>query len=321
MDKNERKQLKSNFFRSKVRKEGYTRIKEIEKSEQRKLTREEKHLVMKTTAKQVKKDTLRYGATLLLGIGITASGIALLNSNNNEIKENNKKIVIDAEELDKDIEINNVNNYREIFVNGIKVKLEEQDTQEEKIQRELLEEIENLETQEDILNYIKNIYVSEYNGSKGSNYDEYITTENVTFNKTRQLEGLKSCEAQNGDRIFIIDSESKSYVNVSSGIISVTVNKDGGIQKESVASSNGSTYLRVYNANENIKNDEDNLLLEKLGAIVDTGIDYSTAIEQEENSEEINKQYTDRFLNALTEYKVNKIEQFIESDEYTNDEK
>lgn len=314
------------------------RIQIAEEKRGRALTKKERQKIEKNVISKYRRENFIRGAFLALGLTIGAGGHALLSSGNNKVEEDNEKIVVDAKKSDKDIEINNMNNDRELFVNGIKVNLEETETQYEKIiRKEAEKEIESLE-KDDILNYIKNFYVTEYNKSKGSNYDEYITTENINFYKYIDLKGLNSGYAQNGDSIFIIDSESKQSI-VASSIVSTTIDKDGDKQEEIAASLSGKTYSRVYNTDEVVEQNEDNLLLEELGAIVDTGIDYYNAIGREGDSwgnsrytevgyyttmEQEGKSYDneecrDRFINAITEYKVNKMEQLIETDEKTTD--
>lgn len=314
MDKKERKQIQSNFFKREVRREGRNTIEGIEKKEGRPLSKRERHRIMVTIAKEKKKEVRRIGVSLLLGIGIGSAITGGLTPNNDYIKENDKKVVIDAQEIDedKDIEIENVTNDREIFANGYKVNVEKTETTEQKVEKGLKRELESQKTEEDVLNYIKSFYVPEYNKSKGQNYDEYIKEENVKFHRTAELAGLKSGKAQNGDEIFVVDSEAKSYVPSSCGIMSVTINKNDKIQKESVAKSLGGKYLRVYDKDDIVEQNEDNLLLEKLGGVVDTGLKYSSHIGQEKEKNE--------FIKALTKYKMNEIEKYIETNEIEDNE-
>lgn len=132
MNKDDKKRVKRNIFISETKRKSKEEIREKEAKLGRKLTNNEKDQIV---LKNGKKMLTRIGAIAVagaFGIGILAGGAGVKKLNESSaVKQNKQKIEIDANKTNKNIEINTAeNSKRDIFINGIKVELNEIDNNE-----------------------------------------------------------------------------------------------------------------------------------------------------------------------------------------------
>lgn len=286
------------------------KIKEIneynEKNGKPLLTKEQEK---KVTAKVVKQESKRrkiktlvaaLGLTTLLSVG---EGVALLNSGNDGVEKSKNEITIDAGESGKDIKIKNAGD-RNVFIDGIKVNQENLGKDQETTLEENVEkEVENLETPEDVIDYLKTVYANEYNEEHNTN----ISKENVNITKNR--DGISLVEDKDENDNDIIRSKNENdpkdikTVDIESGVITAKVYDEG---------KNLLSIQQVLNDGKNnykeISNYENNTLI-KVGKIIDKGIDWSTSMNKEENSSTIKQQYKQQFIDSIVEFKEKQIEE------------
>ena len=194
---------------------------------------------------------------------------------------------------------------------GIEAEIEDKKTAHEKFQEELSveafdeirietsNEVGELENSEEVLNYIKQIYIEKYN--ENNNVKKGI--EDVRFNKSSFDKVFFKDE--NGILRYCSEKEAKEMGKPIDGnlpIISATVADEKGAIQENVAQKSNGEIVNIYDKDEQILGDEDTTLTQ-LGDVVLAGINYSTAIEQDGNSWKTKKDYENKLINALTEYR------------------
>ena len=311
------KNKRNHFGRdARIAKKVKNRIKEIETQREKQgkepWTEEQRKRYMKwEIKKELRKSNIRamivalVGTNIFTGIGTTA----LLNEKNGDIEKSKNEISIDVGNRDKDIKIKNMPDDRNIFINGIKVNAEElkqKEKEDNEFENNVRKDIESLETKEEILNYIKDIYVNEYNKQNNDN----INRKQVSFYKTREDEKIYLDEAKNGDMILrneYVNEKNKKYVDISTGVISATIDKGEAIFEETIMNYNNK-FQTVYKYNKKVERYENNVLA-KVGNVIDKGIDWSAAKDQEENDWTVKNKYKQRFIEAVKEYKEKQIEE------------
>ena len=255
---------------------------------------------------------------ILIALGLMTAttgieGVALLNSGEKGVSSTKKEITIDMDKAEKDINVINLKN-RKVFIEGLEVetnKEENIEVENKELKENVTKEVEALETQEDILDYLKQFYINEYNKENQTQF----TYENVKFRKTREIGSFFKDEANDGTKIIRTkekDDKTQRDVDITAGVVSATItDNDKIISIEKVLNENNE-YKRIYNRNENVETYKDNLLV-KTGKIIDKGIDWNVAIEQAETEESVKEAYKQRFIDAIVEYKENQIEKISTS--------
>ena len=266
----------------------------------RKLTKEERHKITKNVKRKVARENLVRGVFMAIGISIGAGGHALLTAGSNENTNKNQ--------VESEMNLEDQNDRLE-FVNSLKVdtvpiNIENQLT-EEQIRENVEKEINELETPEEILNYVKDIWANEYNTQN----NEDITKEQVKFYKERETVNVFRDTATNGDTI-LREGKEKSNISTDAGVITTYINEADKTMKQKIINYFG-IYQTLYSMDENVEKYEDNLLVD-LASIIDCGIDWSVVINQEETEYSVKQIYINRLIDAVTEYKsekTNEIEQ------------
>ncbi len=279
---NENKRKRINLFVRLTRKEAKDKILQSQKMLGRKLNREEKKKIIDEVAGKAKRRVAIIGLSAMLGIG---GGTLLLASGDREIHEDTTKI---STELDSSKE----------FRNELKVEEQIENNQIE-------EEIDELNTKEEVLNYIKNIYVKEYN----SQNNEQITADNITLHRYRSDIVLYDDISLNGEQIVrkCTENEAKELgksIMPNNGIITVSIKTGNETKGERVAYYNGK-YNTVYNKDEKVLKEE-KTVLSKVAKIITAGISRAESIEQEDTSYSQKQEYKKRLIDAVTEYENNK---------------
>ncbi len=280
------------------------------------LSKEEEKRVIRKVTKEEKRKTKTKAILIALGLMTATTGIegvALLNSGEKGVSSTKKEITIDMDKAEKDINVINLKN-RKVFIEGLEVetnKEENIEVENKELKENVTKEVEALETQEDILDYLKQFYINEYNKENQTQF----TYENVKFRKTREIGSFFKDEANDGTKIIRTkekDDKTQRDVDITAGVVSATItDNDKIISIEKVLNENNE-YKRIYNRNENVETYKDNLLV-KTGKIIDKGIDWNVAIEQTETEESVKEAYKQRFIDAIVEYKENQIEKISTS--------
>lgn len=281
--------------------------KEIERREKRKgreLTQKEKNRVIKEVDRKRKKRRVFGGVFLSLGIGIGAFGTNLINEYNNKGIEQDKKAVnIDMSKSDKDIKIETKNSANKVWVDGIKV---DPNAEEKEIKENLREEINNLKTGEEVLNYIKEIYIEEYNKVS----EEKVNISDITLYREQYMVRLDEDKAENGDKIYRISEGYKTKqerVAFPDGAIAIKVRTDKGIITEKIAEKDGE-YFIVYDRKEKVEKDEKNTAT-KLGTILENGITLSFLREENEIEGKIDSEEEREYSQIVRNYENKLIEE------------
>ena len=313
------KKIKNIFgFGTRTAKKARAEIRRINKkrSEEGKeiLSKEEEERVIRKVTKEEKRKIKTKAIFAALGImSATAGveGIALLNSGNEGVKSNKNEITINTEQAEKDVNVINVGD-RNVFIDGIKVDTNNLNYEKNKeLKENVAKEVESLETPEDVLNYLKQFYANEYNKEN----DTHMTAENVRLGKTREMTTLFKDKAENGEEIVkdrLAKDKTERKIDIEDGVISATIIQEGKIISSQEILNDNNQYKRVYSSNENVEKYEDNLLV-KTGKIIDNGIDWNVAMDQKETDPLIKKQYKQRFIDAIVEYKEEQIEKISNS--------
>lgn len=285
-----------------------TRIKEInekrEESGRPLLTKTQEKSVARKVVKREKRKRM------LAAIGLTAlvSGgtVALLNPGTKGVEQNKNEITVDAEKAGKNVNVKNLSD-REVFIEGIKVSNEDlEKISDTTLEDTVIKEVESKETPDDVKNYLKEIFVKEYNDE----YKTNITEENVRISRNRD-DGtfLIRDKDQNGNKILRKGNENDSKeekVDISGGLITVTINDGNSRIIQKVLNEKNGKYTSVANY--------DNKVLEKLEKIMDTGITWEDSMDREGTEENIKQGYKQDFINSIIEYKENEIEKIKTED-------
>jgi len=267
-------------------------IKRQEKEQRRKLSIEEKRRIKDKVFRKMRTRMALFGAVGLLGIG----GMIGYNIGRQEVKTITEGDVIENTQET----IPNPTRARDEFINTIKV---DELPNIEDIREEVKNEISELGTPEEVLNYTKKLYVEEYN----KNHEEKIDIEDIKIWKNSHDIVFYKDITKSGDSIlrYCTEKQAKEQgipIDGDNPIISVTIVKDGKDIEERVAQKLDGSFANVYDQDEDVKKDK-KTTLETLGRVVLTGIDRATSMEQEGTSAQVKNEYKNRFIKAVTEYK------------------
>lgn len=317
---------KKNFFANGVKdarkaKEEIKRINEKRQKEGKEPLNEiqKRKAIRRVTEREVTKRKIKvFLGALGLTTFITGMGVGRLTAGNEGINNSKSEITIDAEIAGKDVKINHISD-RNVFLENIKVDKETLEKVEEMkdstLEANVEKEINQLQTPDEVLTYLKTIYAKEYNEENQTN----ITPEDIKINRTSEMTKLVEDTDKNGNTIIrtkTSEDENKKEVDISAGVITVKVQdpKTGEIEKQMILHETNGKYTRVYEDNEEVKSDEENALT-KTGALIDKGISWESSMTQEKTSDKVKEQYKQDMIKAVSSYKENKIEE-IKNEEF-----
>ena len=280
------------------------------------LSREEKialrHKYAKKNAQKAKVRTFLIALSISSGIG-GAMIHGLLNPGVEGVTQNKTETVVDLDQIPTDsIEI--VGSKREEFVKSLAAEANDKE-----LESNIEQEIANLKTPEAVLEYIKNMYVQEYN----QNSNEDISTEDIKLSKNTYDIVIYKDEAQNGEQILRYCSESQAQENNiaidgDKCIVSVHIQNENINTRERVAYDDTTKQFEtVYRMDEEVIQNEETTL-GNVAEVILAGINMSTSMEQKDNnSYEINHTYKQRFIDAIKNYRTEQIEEIIAGNTYT----
>lgn len=202
----------------------------IKKEAHRKARKLTKREIDRIKNKELKKLTVRLiagiGATFMLGSAVYKLGEG--SGRVEGVTQADGKVVVDTSELENGNELHvNGQSDREVFVNGLKIdinSIEEKanDNAEQKAQTQKREEmiqkikndISNFQTKDDVLNYMKNLYQTEYTKETGQMLKDFgiIFTQDGTIqtidNETKSIiEQVNNGKNENIDNRWYLAKE------------------------------------------------------------------------------------------------------------------
>lgn len=240
------------------------------------------------------------GLSSILNIG---EGVALLNSGKDGVEKSKNEITVDVGEAEKDIKIKNLGD-REVFIEGIKVSNEKlEEINDTTLEDTVVKEVESKKTPNEVLDYLKDIYIQEYNNEYKTNFDRSSVSE---IYRTREDNGffLVKDRDQNGNEIIRYKNEYDSKddkVDISGGLIKVTVTDENSKIIQEVLNDGNNNYTGIANY--------DNKALEKVEKIMDTGITWKDSMDNQQTDSKIKRGYKRNFIKSIVEYKENQIEE------------
>ena len=259
----------------------------------------------KSVARKVVKREKR--KRMLAAIGLTAlvSGgtVALLNPGTKGVEQNKNEITVDVDKAGKDVNVKNMSD-REVFIEGIKVNNEKlEEINDTTLEDTVVQEVESKKTPNEVLDYLKDIYIQEYNNEYKTNFDRSNVSE---IYRTREDNGffLVKDRDQNGNEIIRYKNEYDSKddkVDISGGLIEVTVTDENSKIIQKVLNDGNNNYTGIANY--------DNKALEKVEKIIDTGITWKDSMDNQQTDLEIKRGYKRNFIKSIVEYKENQIEE------------
>ena len=266
------------------------------------------------------KNIKRFGvkmATRVTFIGMAfVAGFAI--GGKDEVKgitDGKEGIQIESTLLKDDININNFDNQRDIFINGVKVDIQTIETLDAKqkeadqIKMDVEKDFANLQTKEEVYKYVKNLYAENYNAT----HEDKINLESIIF--SREREGLPSFliyKDENGICRITTSKEQAEKVghkiegNNSSKIEIFAETENGKQVKEMFTNYNYREYNRLYEYDEVVQ-DKSNLSSINIAKVVDTAISYATSIGKEGTSFDVREGYRNDCLDAIIKMRLEEI--------------
>lgn len=239
------------------------------------------------------------GLSSIMNIG---EGVALLNSGKDGVEKSKNEITIDVGEAEKDIKIKNLGD-KEVFIEGIKVSNEDlEEISDTTLEDTVVKEVESKKTPDDVLNYLKDIYIQEYNEQNQTN----LTRDDV-LDIMRNKEGKFLVEDKDEKGNDIIrnrnenDPKDVKTVDISRGLITVRVNDQNSTIVQQVLNTGNYNYTSVAGY--------DNKVLEEVEKIMDTGITWEDKMDEEDLGDRKKQGYKQNFIKSIVEYKEKQIEE------------
>lgn len=263
-------------------------IKKQEIEQGRTLEKYEKTQIKNAVFKKMRTRVAILGTVGLIGLGV---GIGISSKDNEPKLPTGQTIELDNE---------NKESVRDTFVNGIKVDNEQENSQ---LRESIENEVENLKTPQEVLDYVKEIYAQEYN----KNNEAQISIEQISFYKQAADTVIYKDEAQNGDEILRCCNEYEANqigktIDGDKPILKVYIDNEGINITEKVAL-NESTgkFQSVYTQNQEVKKNT-TTTLENISELVLAGINVSVSMDKEETDLDVKNLYKERFVEALMKY-------------------
>lgn len=280
MDRRKTPQEKRSIFFAFTRNKSRQEIERIENRLSRRLTREERRKIIQKNASKARRKVVVSAVIFALG-GITGASTQKL------LNEGKTEVAIDAEKYTDSINIKNVTNDREVFINGLRVELNEIDVNEN-IEEKVKEEINNFKTAEDVMEYTKDIYEESFLEEHGEDIEVTDITKNYTDNNN-------------------------------SSVLTIWAKKSEELEPEIIE--------RVTRNLESVKGEDGkDVLLENNKVVYDIialGKEYAKSLDKDKELGEYNKQYAEKmepewkkdYLRYVLEYKKEQKDKSMQNDD------
>jgi len=290
-------------------KEAKNIIDKIEKRKGIKLTKEQKEIVERKVVKERKRRNIIGGLLLTLGFGVGVTTTNIVNNYNNSL---NKTVNAhsDNKSFKDKIKVELKEEQEKEIIENTKKELELE--QERKIIENTKREISNLATKKDVLDYIKEIYVEEYNKFSKNQ----ITIEDIELRRDPYIIRLyKEVDNQGKEniRISIGDKKEKNILkkneSFEDGIISI-INKKSGKKIQNIVNlkeDNNYSYYAVYKPDEKIKKYK-NKIANRIGEIVDIGMELA---DSKEGQVEFKKFDINKLIEEVSKLKQEKVDDIV----------
>lgn len=282
-----------------------------------------RHGIAEKNAKKAEGRAMIIAATALIAGSIGFGGGYALNEGSGKIEGVTKTengVNVDTSKIDGEVVITNqktadfINRVRitednEIISEHGTIKNEMIDLYE--VRNNIIQEVEPLETKDEILNYVKEEYVEGYNKT----HEEKISIENVTFYRSKD-NIVYVDTAINGEKINRVCSEKYAeehnlkQVTGASGII-IYIRVNGKVQEIAVGFQ-GSDFQRGYTEKEEVQEPDKDSVSERIGNLLDAGIEY--AFVGENNKVDCKMQ----LINEMAKYREGKIRKIINGQLFDN---
>ena len=215
-------------------------------------------------------------------------------------------------------EINKTSNARDNFVVQLKtepgVAVIDANKEEEEIlahRDEIIKDVENdirdIKTPDEALDYVKDLYVREYNKI---NNTEYLP-EQVEFYRQMTDYGkyhYGKYTAENGEKIYRRQDDN-SNIDISKGVIIATIHdEDKDIVEMALRENHTYEYKTVYHEDEKVDYYKPNILTD-LGYSIDAAIEYREELrlkEENKSYDDIREERRQRYINKVAYYKAKK---------------
>lgn len=284
MDKNKKTQKNvgfiSHYMHSKLKERTLNSIEKIEKKLKRKLTSEERRAIRDAEQKKLFREFKKTQNRIKVGAVTAAFSVASFFAGASWGKsqaqlpegspQNENTASLDA---DEDKKPSLIDSFRE----SLKFDTQDLDSADSKLE-EAQEIVNSLTTPDKVLNYLKEVYVNEYNKS----HDEAISIENVTLNRQILDVSLYEDVAQNGDTILRYSHRNDSNNFSGNSLITITISKDGEkLQSEHVTYRDGK-FANVYYSDEQVESDKENSFSNspEVGTVISSGLTYYRALNE-----------------------------------------
>lgn len=228
------------------------------------------------------------------------------NGENIDTSKVNEEVIIDSPNQ----EVHNIRDRYKVAIDHemisrygtTEVNLKELYEIKDNVTREV-EELENEEGQ--ILNYLKEEYAKEYNKT----HEEKISVENITFYRSNN-NIVYIDKAINGEEINRVCSESyarenglKQKTGGTGQIINIRIN--GKVEEIVIGVTDH--FERAYSEREEVQEIDENSILERMGNVINAGIEYAHA------EEDYKPNYKMKLINEMVEYREEEFKKNIKA--------
>lgn len=260
---------------NKRRKQQHKNVGIITKAVRKEKRRREKRLGRRLTREETKSMIKEMAAKLGVRVAMVTAAVGI--TVGTFMHRNDTKQLPEPQAIEMADEDGNTISKEEEFRNSLQLTPEQ--------------EMDSLETSEEVLNYIKEMYAEEYN----KNNDEQITSDDIKFYKKTENIAIYIDEAENGDEILRRTtvnkiSEHLHPYSIDNPIILAEINTADGLKKEQVTEYNGE-YVPVYYSSTHVKEYSENSLCD-IGEILNTGLDKVIELRRQESKTEAKSEKT-----------------------------
>ncbi|MBP3256308.1 MAG: hypothetical protein J6M60_07495 [Clostridia bacterium] len=232
----------------------------------RRLTKEEKNKV---------KDGIRlkYRIGKAVGLGLIVLGIG--SSVNNALPKGSE--IVEAKTVNENTAERD-NFVKELQVESSTITIVDINKETEDIRNFLKEEIEGLDTEEKVLDYLKEFYINEYNVEKDTGY----TVDQVKFDRSRQL----------------VPTYEKEWV------LTATIHANGRFIDDSAYKDYTGCHTCEVVDRDVIEAENDDFM-SYIAPVISAGISRKASMLNEDTSYQKKEKYKNDFINEMTDYVIN----------------
>lgn len=290
-----------------IKRKAEKEIEKIEKLTGTNMSSVQRKTIRENITKQFRKNAAIGGiwvATILMSVGATHKVDGLLTDANysgieTEVdKFGYKNVEIDLNKVDNVNVKSDFDNSLKVNINNLKV-IEEANDEYSSFMKRAKTESYNLynpdkkESENKVLDYIKNMYLNDYNQKNNTNYN----LDDLKLTKCRDSVFFYRDTAENGDNIVRVKENNEFDLN-NPGMTNAVI--DGKLI-DSVTNYNNE-FVNVYSKDEKVEKSQN---INPIMELMDRGIDYYVAIEEYKKGNtdrSVLNEYNDRFVKSMVNY-------------------